>query len=160
MKATKNSKTRFSAVVEIDPGREFSREVNVTVEIDKPETEIMYDDVEDAIYDKIETTYESQYYDCDDSMGWSKIIEIVVWTDGGEPCPVVPDSLESKINEMYSDAQQVLVLPEIRYGLTPEARMYLELQHAGIISENAPFNYSNYHALVELQNKKTVVPEE
>lgn len=59
MKATKNSKTRFSAVVEIDPGREFSREVNVTVEIDKPETEIMYDDVEDAIYDKIETTYES-----------------------------------------------------------------------------------------------------
>ena len=41
-----------------------------------------------------------------------------------------------------------LVLPDARYSLTPEAKLWMDLKKNGIIDEDAEFDFEKYHKMV------------
>lgn len=148
-------KTSFSAVVKL-PERYDYEEVTIDIELDKDEEHLTYDEVEDAIYKNVDEQYHySSSIDdsnIDDDSLFPEIISIVINSDDGESYPVISESMDD--GELKKDGAftKYLVLPDAVYSLTPECALWMEMKNAGIISEDAPFDFAAYHKLVEKAN--------
>lgn len=138
-------KTSFSAVVMfLDDGEEETFDV----ELSKPVEELAYDDVEFAFCDAVDSKYGFKPEDFEDDDPPYKIINIVV-NDGDESYPVLSESdddSEIKSSKVHS---KYLVLPWAKYGLTPEAKLWMKMKDMHMVSEDEPFDFNKYHALVE-----------
>ena len=144
--------TKFLAMVEHDDGSEET----VSVTINKPVEKLTYDEVESAIYDKVDTINgldDDDFIDEDGNVNVPySIIDIVVENaEDNEVYPVVTEDADfSKIEK--SGYAKYLVLPWAKYALTPEAKLWMELKENGIIDEDAPFEYEKYHKMVQDKN--------
>lgn len=148
-----NKKTSFSAVVELPYDYE---EVTINVELDKDEEHLTYDEVEDAIYDKIQEEYNEPDVDADiedlTDEDYPHIIDIVINADDGESYPVISESMDDTELKKDQSFNKYLVLPDATYTLTPEAQLWMNLKKNDIIDEDAEFDYEKYHKMVE-ENK-------
>lgn len=146
----KTNKTTFAAVVELPYGGE---EVNVKVELDKDETSLTYDEVTDAIYNKV-----AEEHGCPDPLlpsdelddeDFPRIVDLVIYNaDDGEYYPVISESMDDSSLKDSIVYTKYLVLPDATYSLTPECKLWMELKQKGIIDEDAPFDYEKYHQIV------------
>ena len=139
-----DNKSHFSAIVQMKDGSEDQFDVT----LDKNATDLTYDEVYDAICNAVDAEYmfSAEDFEAEDDSPYS-VVDIVINADG-ESYPVVSESddVEQFTNAGY---QQILVLPNALYSLTPECKMWIKLKEAGIIDEDAPFDFAKYHALVK-----------
>lgn len=145
-----NKKTSFSAVVKLPYDNE---EVTVDVEIDKDEINLTYDEVEDAIYDKVQELYDEPTSDLDyDEMtdeDYPSIVDLVINADDGESYPVISESMDDSELKKSDAFAKYLILPDAIYSLTPEAKLWMDLKKNGIIDEDSPFEFEKYHNIIE-----------
>ena len=151
-KAIKN-KTSFSAIVELP----YKNEVAVDVELDKDEYHLTYDEVEDAIYKKVNDEYGcpgNDYADIEDfdEDEFPHIIDIVINNDG-ESYPVISESMDDNELKKSGVVSKYLVLPDATYALTLECKLWMDLKKNGIIDEDTPFEFEKYHKMVENASK-------
>ena len=144
MKNNKTNASSFSAVVEMPNGKD----VTFDVDIPKNELDLTYDEVEDAIYKEL-YAYLGINKDeaCDEKYDGYKIAGIVINCDD-ESYPVIPEDVDDSELKKSQEFTKYLVLPWATYSLTPEAKLWLSLKDNGIIDEDAPFDFENYHKLV------------
>lgn len=147
-------KTSFSAVVELPDDYDCS-EVTVDVELDKDEEHLTYDEVENAVYDKVDKMFGHQPYgDEEDEYEFERedyptIVNLVINADDGESYPVISESMDDSELKKDKAFSKYLVLPEARYSLTPECKLWMELKEEGILSEAAPFEFKKFHRMLE-----------
>ena len=146
-------KTSFSAVVEL-PNNSVCSEVTVDVELDKDEEHLTYDEVEDAVYDKIDKMLGYQSYGDEEEYEFERedyptIVSLVINTDDGESYPVISESMDDSELKKDKAFSKYLVLPEARYSLTPECKLWMELKKEGILDEDAPFEFEKFHKMLE-----------
>ena len=148
-------KTSFSAVVELPYDYDYDyNEVTIDVEFDKDEEHLTYDEVEDAVYDKVDKMLGYQSYGDEEEYEFERedyptIVSLVINADDGESYPVISESMDD--NELKKDKafSKYLVLPEARYSLTPECKLWMELKKEGILDKNAPFEFEKLHKMLE-----------
>ena len=155
---TKNVKTSFSAVVEL-PSEYEDTETTVDVSLDKDIDYLTYDEVEDAIYDAVNKKYGIEYDEdeiLDDDIELPTIIDLVINETDGESYPVVAESDEPRIAELKSSHAYLkyLVLPDAKYQLTQECKLWLDMKKHGMIDEDAEFDFEKYHEFVEILDEK------
>lgn len=150
----KTIKTLFSAIVKLPYD---NKEVVVDVELNKDEEHLTYDEVEDAIYDKIQKKYNSPDSSIDidelENYDYPEIIDIVINVDG-ESYPVISESMDDKELKKNESFTKYLVLPDAIYSLTPEAELWMNLKKTRIIDENEPFDFEKYHKMVKDKNNQ------
>jgi len=142
-------KTSFSAVVELpeDYGRD---EITIDVELDKDEEHLTYDEVEDAIYSKVDIMFGSTYGDDGyEREDYPSIVNIVINADDGESYPVISESMDDSDLKKDTAYTKYLVLPDAHYSLTPECKLWMELKKEGILDEDAPFEFEKLHKILE-----------
>ena len=147
-------KTTFSAVVEL-PDDYGCSEVTVDVEFDKDEEHLTYDEVVDTVYDTVDKVFSCRSYEDDEEEyefereDYPTIVSLVINADDGESYPVISESMDD--NELKKDKafSKYLVLPEARYSLTPECKLWMELKKEGILDEDAPFEFEKFHKMLE-----------
>lgn len=146
-------KTSFSAIVELPYSKD---EVTIDVELDKDIDHLTYDEVEMAISKKIEDKYGYPKEDADieDDSAFPNIIDIVVNDVDGESYPVISESMDDTKLKKSKSFTKYLVLPDAHYQLTPECKLWLELQKNGIIDEDDEFDFDKCHALLENMSAK------
>ena len=129
--------TKFIAVIEFKDGHNDTIDVDIdTSEIDESELGLTYDDVEFAVMLAVDARYG---YSPDDSQEYS-IEEIRIECDDGM-WPVVRETDKERREKFHADhiESKMLVLPEACYSLTPECKMFLEMQKARVIADDASF---------------------
>ena len=146
-------KTSFSAVVELPDDYDCS-EVTVDIELDKDEEHLTYDEVEDAVYDKIDKMLGYQSYGDEEEYEFERedyptIVSLVINADDGESYPVISESMDDSELKKDKAFSKYLVLPEARYSLTPECKLWMELKKEGILDEDAPFEFEKFHKMLE-----------
>ena len=147
-------KTSFSAVVEL-PNNYVCSEVTIDVEFDKDEEHLTYDEVEDAVYDKIDKMLGYQSYGDDEEEyefereDYPTIVSLVINADDGESYPVISESMDDGELKKDKAFSKYLVLPNARYYLTPECKLWMELKKEGILDEDAPFEFEKLHKMLE-----------
>lgn len=147
----KNEKTSFSAVVTLPYHNE---EVVIDVDLDKDEEHLTYDEVEDAIYDKIQLKYNlpdrSIPIDELNDEDYPNIVDIVINVNG-ESYPVISESMNEKKKQLKKDKayEKYLVLPEATYALTPECKLWMNMMDKGLLDRNAEFDYDKMHQILE-----------
>lgn len=143
----KKQKTSFSAVVEL-PRNYNQDEVTVDVYLDKDDINLTYDEVEDAILDKVNDLYRYTDDIDDDYEDYPEIVSIVINTDDGS-YPVISESMDDSELRKDTAFSKYLVLPDAIYSLTPEAELWMNLKKNGIISEDSPFDFEKYHKMIK-----------
>lgn len=146
------NKTSFSAVVEL-PKDYGPNEVTVDVELDKDEEHLTYDEVEDAIYDKVDKMFYYMRDSIDDEIDderedYPTIVSLVINADDGESYPVISESMDRSELDSSNVYTKYLVLPDATYSLTPEALLWMQLKENGIIGKDTPFDYDKYHRII------------
>ena len=147
-------KTSFSAVVELPYDYDYN-EVTVDVEFDKDEEHLTYDEVEDAVYDKIDKMLGYQSYGDDEEEyefereDYPTIVSLVINADDGESYPVISESMDDGELKKDKAFSKYLVLPNAKYYLTPECKLWMELKKEGILDEDAPFEFEKFHKMLE-----------
>lgn len=147
-------KTLFSAVVELPDNYNHS-EVTVDVEFDKDEEHLTYDEVVDAIYKTVDKVFSCRSYEDDEEEyefereDYPTIVSLVINADDGESYPVISESMDDSELKKDKAFSKYLVLPEARYYLTPECKLWMELKKEGIISKDAPFEFEKFHKIIE-----------
>ena len=141
-----SNKSHFSAIVQLKDG--FEDQFDVT--LDKKDVNLTYDEVYDAVCKAVDTEYGFSISDFEDDEVPYEVVDIVINEDG-KSYPVVSESDVASIDELKADKEckKFLVLPDALYSLTPECKMWMQLKEAGIIDEDAPFDFAKYHALVK-----------
>lgn len=142
-----NKKTSFSAVVKTP----LEDETVVTVELDKSvEDDLTYDEVIDAVYNKCqdETCLDPDY---DDGV---EIIDLVINDEDGNSYPVVSESMDSTELKESMVYDKFLVLPDARYELTPEAKLWMAMKESGIVDKDSPFDFEAYHSILKKTQAK------
>ena len=146
------NKTSFSAVVELP--KDYDRnEVTIDIELDKDEKHLTYDEVEDAIYDKVDKMFYYMHDSIDDEIDderedYPTIVSLVINADDGESYPVISESMDSSELDSSNVYTKYLVLPDATYSLTPEALLWMQLKENGIIGKDTPFDYDKYHRII------------
>ena len=147
-------KTSFSAVVEL-PDDYGCSEVTVDVEFDKDEEHLTYDEVVDAVYDTVDKVFSCRSYEDDEEEyefereDYPTIVSLVINADDGESYPVISESMDDSELKKDKAFSKYLVLPEARYYLTPECKLWMELKKEGILDEDAPFEFEKFHKMLE-----------
>ena len=146
-------KTSFSAVVEL-PNNYVNSEVTIDVEFDKDEEHLTYDEVENAVYDKIDKMLGYQSYGDEEEYesgreDYPTIISLVINANDGESYPVISESMDDSELKKDKAFSKYLVLPDAKYYLTPECKLWMELKKEGILDEDAPFEFEKFHTLLE-----------
>ena len=146
-------KTTFSAVVEL-PDDYGCSEVTVDVEFDKDEEHLTYDEVVDAVYYKVDKMFGYKSYEDEEEYEFERedyptIVSLVINADDGESYPVISESMDDSELKKDKAFSKYLVLPEARYSLTPECKLWMELKKEGILDEDAPFEFEKFHTLLE-----------
>lgn len=142
---TMKTKTSFSAIVDVP---DFGKEIQVDVELDKGIGELTYDDVIDAIYDKLDDTYGIYDDNNTDDNDEITIGDIVINETDGESYPVISESMDDSKLRASKVFTKYLVLPNARYTLTKEAKLWMELKKNGLIDEDTPFDFNRFHDLI------------
>ena len=148
------NKTSFSAVVEL-PDDYNRSEVTVDVEFDKDEEHLTYDEVVDAVYDTVDKVFSCRSYEDDEEEyefereDYPTIVSLVINADDGESYPVISESMDDSELKKDKAFSKYLVLPEARYSLTPECKLWMELKKEGILDEDAPFEFEKFHKMLE-----------
>ena len=148
-------KTSFSAVVEIPYNYDYDyNEVTVDVEFDKDEEHLTYDEVVDAVYYKVDKMFGYKSYEDEEEYEFERedyptIISLVINADDGESYPVISESMDDSELKKDKAFSKYLVLPEARYYLTPECKLWMELKKEGILDEDAPFEFEKFHKMLE-----------
>lgn len=136
---------RFSAVVALGknapkPNVPFT----VSVDADKDETSLLWDEVENAAYDAAEELFpESDFPNMD-------VAEIWIVLDDGEFRVIHEDADTSDIPV----GTKVLEFPCAVYSLTPEAKAFLEMQDSGLIPQDAKFNAEEMRKIFAIARSK------
>ena len=145
----KTKKTSFSAVVELPKDLYGCNETTLDIELDKDEEHLTYDEVEDAIYNRVDEIYGPITYDddCDDE-DYPQIVSIVINCDDGS-YPVISESMDDSELKNDNAFEKFLVLPDACYSLTPECQLWLDLKKEGILDEDAPFEFEKFHRMIE-----------
>ena len=146
-KETTMKKTSFSAMIYVPTTK---REIPIDVEFDKDEYSLTYDEVENAIYDKLNDEYGID--DCSMNMPDAdvpQILDIVINADDGNQYPVISESMDDTELKKSKTFDKFLVLPDATYTLTQECKLWMSLKEDGIINANEEFDFDKYHALVE-----------
>ena len=147
-------KTSFSAVVELPDDYDCS-EVTVDVEFDKDEEHLTYDEVVDAVYDTVDKVFSCRSYEDNEEEyefereDYPTIVSLVINADDGESYPVISESMDDSELKKDKAFSKYLVLPEARYYLTPECKLWMELKKEGILDEDAPFEFEKLHKMLE-----------
>ena len=146
-------KTSFSAVVEL-PDDYNHNEVTVDVEFDKDEEHLTYDEVVDAVYYKVDKMFGYKSYEDEEEYEFEReyyptIVSLVINADDGESYPVISESMDDSELKKDKAFSKYLVLPEARYYLTPECKLWMELKKEGILDEDAPFEFEKFHKMLE-----------
>ena len=146
-------KTSFSAVVELPYDYDYN-EVTVDVEFDKDEEHLTYDEVVDAVYYKVDKMFSYKSYTDEEEYEFERedyptIISLVINADDGESYPVISESMDDSELKKDKAFSKYLVLPEARYYLTPECKLWMELKKEGILDEDAPFEFEKLHKMLE-----------
>lgn len=116
----------------------------VSVNADKDETSLIWDEVEMAAYDAAEELFpESDFPNME-------VVEIWVVLDDGEFIVVNDRSDTSGIPV----GTKVLELPCALYSLTPEAKAFFEMQESGLIPQNATFNAAEMRKILAIARGK------
>ena len=148
-------KTSFSAVVEIPYDYDYDyNEVTVDVEFDKDEEHLTYDEVVDAVYYKVDKMFGYKSYEDEEEYEFERedyptIVSLVINADDGESYPVISESMDDSELKKDNAFSKYLVLPNARYYLTPECKLWMELKKEGILDEDAPFEFEKFHTLLE-----------
>ena len=148
-------KTSFSAVVEIPYDYDYDyNEVTVDVEFDKDEEHLTYDEVVDAVYYKVDKMFGYKSYEDEEEYEFERedyptIISLVINADDGESYPVISESMDDSELKKDNAFSKYLVLPEARYYLTPECKLWMELKKEGILDKDAPFEFEKFHKMLE-----------
>ena len=147
------NKTSFSAVVEL-PDDYGCSEVTVDVEFDKDEEHLTYDEVVDAVYDTVDKVFSCRSYEDEEEYEFERedyptIVSLVINADDGESYPVISESMDDSELKKDKAFSKYLVLPEARYYLTPECKLWMELKKEGILDEDAPFEFEKFHKMLE-----------
>ena len=142
-------KTSFSAVVELPESYSYGcDETTIDVEFDRDENHLTYDEVEDAIYKKVDDIFKPNEYDDDEDGDYPKIINIVINCDDGS-YPVISESMDDSELKEDDAFEKFLVLPDAHYSITPECQLWLDLKKEGILDEDAPFEFEKFHRMIE-----------
>ena len=146
-------KTSFSAVVEL-PDDYGCSEVTVDVEFDKDEEHLTYDEVVDAVYYKVDKMFGYKSYTDEEEYEFERedyptIVSLVINTDDGESYPVISESMDDSELKKDKAFSKYLVLPEARYSLTPECKLWMELKKEGILDKDTPFEFEKFHKMLE-----------
>ena len=146
-------KTSFSAVVELPDDYDRS-EVTVDIELDKDEEHLTYDEVVDAVYYKVDKMFGYKSYEDEEEYEFERedyptIVSLVINADDGESYPVISESMDDSELKKDKAFSKYLVLPEARYYLTPECKLWMELKKEGILGEDAPFEFEKLHKILE-----------
>ena len=146
-------KTSFSAVVELPYDYDYN-EVTVDVEFDKDEEHLTYDEVVDAVYYKVDKMFGYKSYEDEEEYEFERedyptIVSLVINADDGESYPVISESMDDSELKKDKAFSKYLVLPEARYYLTPECKLWMELKKEGILGEDAPFEFEKLHKILE-----------
>ena len=148
-------KTSFSAVVELPYDYDYDyNEVTVDVEFDKDEEHLTYDEVVDAVYDTVDKVFSCRSYEDEEEYEFERedyptIVSLVINADDGESYPVISESMDDSELKKDKAFSKYLVLPEARYYLTPECKLWMELKKEGILDEDAPFEFEKFHKMLE-----------
>lgn len=137
------NKSVFSANVVFKDG--FDETIDVV--IDKDETSLTYDEVENAIYDAVDNKHHFVDVDFEEDAPYH-VSDIMVLTDEGI-YPVVPEDFDMKAIDNDKQYDKYLVLPYARYSLTPECKLWMKMKENGILDEDEEFDYDEMHKLVE-----------
>lgn len=148
-------KTSFSAVVELPYDYDYDyNEVTVDVEFDKDEEHLTYDEVVDAVYYKVDKMFGYKSYEDEEEYEFERedyptIVSLVINADDGESYPVISESMDDSELKKDKAFSKYLVLPDAKYYLTPECKLWMELKKEGILDEDAPFEFEKFHKILE-----------
>lgn len=152
-KATKCKKTpkrpscTFVATIKTSP-LDCHPELNeVTVTLDSDETELLWDDVVDAVYATMDKDFPMDCYPK------AEIHEVFILDrdDKEKRYPVVRSDDADKIGEIEKSKgyEKFLELPEAMYSLTPEYALFLRMQNEGLVSEGIAFDGEKMRRLLD-----------
>ncbi len=140
--------TKFIGKIKLGPNDNGHNEI--TVQFDKDENELLYDEVEDRLLTEMDKLFSI------DDFPKSEIYEIFISKieDDEKEClyPVVSDydvdNKTEKFKSYQSKYNKILVLPEAVYELTPEMKLHFSLIKQGILNENSKFDFEKMHNIL------------
>lgn len=123
----------------------------INIEFDLPkdkEEDLVWDDVEDALLKAVERDISIEVAEN------AEILEINIVKDRNK-YPVISES-QSKdkklIDRLSKDADKILILPEYKYSITPEYKLWLKLFEQGIVNEDDKFDFNKMTELLTVMN--------
>ena len=138
---------KFKALVELSPSD--VREIETECSCDGEYTYV-YDDINDALLDKMQTVYPESYYPC------ANITDIfILENENGKEAeyPVVANDSEKDehLKKYECDYEKILILECYKYSLTKEMLLYTLLVKYGIIDDETyeNFDFDMYHKILE-----------
>ena len=140
--------TKFIGKIKLGPNDNGHNEV--TVQFDKDENELLYDEVEDRLLIEMDKLFSI------DDFPKSEIYEIFISKiEDDEKTYLYPvisdydvDNKTEKFKRYQSKYNKILVLPEAVYELTPEMKLYFSLIKQGILNENSKFDFEKMHNIL------------
>lgn len=132
--------TKFKCTVDLGPNS--SAENIVYAEFDKDEFDLTYDEVIDELYSEMDEKYPTEFY----PKAEIKDIFIIKHENGKDnEYPVLAESQNTDKYQLAFD--KILVLPEARYSLTPEMKLYMNMVKRGLIDKDHEFDFDEMHEI-------------
>lgn len=119
----------------------------VTVALDMDETELLWDDVVDAVYAAMDKDFPM---DCYPKAEIHEVF-IIDRDDKAKRYPVVRSNDADKIGELEKSKvyEKFLELPEAIYSLTPEYALFLRMRNEGLVSKETAFDGDKMRRLLD-----------
>ena len=144
--------SKFVAYIKTSPVDEHPENHTIYFTIKKSVDEILFDEVEEAVYSQMDKSFPEQYYPSAD------ISDIFIFDSDNvaRKYPVVCeddkyniDKLQEKMKSKKADFNKFLVLPSARYTLTAESAVYMLLKELGYIDEYEEFKIEDMKKIVD-----------
>lgn len=140
--------TTFIGKIKLGPNDNGHNEV--TINLNKDETELLYDEVEYALLTEMDKLFP------EDDFPKAEIYEIFIskLEDDGKNYlyPVISNYEDEKRTEKFKKYQsqynKILVLPDAVYELTPEMKLHFSLIKEGILYDNDEFDFKKMHKIL------------
>lgn len=124
--------SKFIGKIKLGPNDTAHNEIEI--ELQSPETDLMFDDVEFGLYNEMEKHFPEEYYP---KAEISEIFILETDSDGNENrYPVLSDEEFESKKDLYKNYSKILCLPYAVYSLTPEAKLHVCLSRYGLLDED------------------------
>jgi hypothetical protein len=151
---TNNNDTisKFVAYIKTSPVDEHPENHAICFTIKKSVDDILFDEVEEAVYFQMDKSFPEQYYPSAD------ISDIFIFDSDNDTkkYPVLCEDDKAKIDELQAkmklknaDFDKFLVLPSAIYTLTAESAVYMLLKDMGYIDEYEEFKIEDMKKIVD-----------